>query len=78
MQLPEGDISTPSENQSTNEAILWTFIEFSISCAHLPLERPRPLPPALLLIVFLEHLKRSFSFDDLILKFCLVTRGWKV
>lgn len=46
--------------QKTNEAILWTFTEFSISCAHLLLGRPRTLPPALLPIVFLEHSKRSF------------------
>lgn len=45
-------------HQKTNEAILWTFIEFIISCAHTLLERPRSLPPAVILILFLEHLKR--------------------
>lgn len=45
-------------HQKTNEAILWTFIEFSISSAHTLLEQPRLLPPAVLLILFLEHLKR--------------------
>lgn len=66
-------------HQKTNEAILWTFIEFRISCARTVLWSGRDcFPPGGSSHLIFGTFETLISFDDLILKFCLVTRRWRL